>query len=133
MSAFLFAYRKNAIPQNDLYIALHQRELIIVIHNIKANYVLRVLEPFPPRYNAFKVLENLSEKCRKKALQQGRHLILLFPLPKIMLSKEETSEKSEILLKYCTSFCVILYLVKFRCDKFLCAIDLCTFRDFARV
>ena len=58
----LFAYRKNAIPQNDLYIALHQRELIIVIHNIKANYVLRVLEPFPLRDNAFKVLENLSEK-----------------------------------------------------------------------
>ena len=55
---------KNAIPQNDLYIALHQRELIIVIHNIKANYVLRVLEPFPLRYIAFKVLENLSEKCR---------------------------------------------------------------------
>jgi hypothetical protein len=43
---------------------LHQRELIIVIHNIKANYVLRVLEPFPLRYNAFKMLENLSEKCR---------------------------------------------------------------------
>ncbi len=39
-------------------------ELIIVIHNIKANYVLRVLEPFLLRYNAFKVLENLSEKCR---------------------------------------------------------------------
>ncbi len=55
---------KNVIPQNVLYIALHQRELIIVIHNIKANYVLRGLEPFPLRYNAFKVLENLSEKCR---------------------------------------------------------------------
>jgi hypothetical protein len=60
----LFAYRKNAIPQNDLYVAFHQRELTIAIHIIKASYVLRVLEPFPLRYNAFKVLENLSEKCR---------------------------------------------------------------------
>ena len=43
----LFAYRKNAIPQNDLYVAFHQRELTIAIHIIKASYVLRVLEPFP--------------------------------------------------------------------------------------
>jgi hypothetical protein len=58
------AIGKNAILQNDLYVALHQRKLAIVIHIIKASYVLRVLRPFPLRYNAFKVLENLSEKYR---------------------------------------------------------------------
>ncbi len=89
----MFAYRKNAIPQNGLYIALHQRELIIVIHNIKANYVLRVLEPFPLRYIALKCLKIFWKSVGKKALRQGRHLMLLFPLPKIMLSKEETSRK----------------------------------------
>jgi len=64
LSAPLFAYRKNAIPQNDLYVALHQRKLAIVIHIIKASYVLRVLRPFPLRDNVFKALENLSEKYR---------------------------------------------------------------------
>jgi hypothetical protein len=64
LSAPLLAYRKNAIPQNDLYIAFHQRVLTIAIHIIKASYGLHVLGPFPLRDNVFKVLENLSEKYR---------------------------------------------------------------------
>ncbi len=61
---FCLPIEKNAIPQNDLYIAFHQKEPTIIVHIIRASYVLRVLEPFPLRYNAFKVLESLSEKCR---------------------------------------------------------------------
>ncbi len=90
---FCLAIGKIRFHKNDLYIALHQRELIIVIHNIKANYVLRVLKPFPLRYNAFKFFKIFRKSVDKKALRQGRHLMLLFPPPWIMLSKEETSRK----------------------------------------
>jgi hypothetical protein len=47
------------------------------------------------------------------ALRQGRHLMLLLPPPKIMLSEEETSRKIRILLKFCITFGVTWYLVKF--------------------
>jgi hypothetical protein len=61
-----------------------------------------------------KCLKIFWKSIDKKTLRQGRHLMLLFPPPKIMLSKEETFRKTQILLKFCITFGVTLYLVKLR-------------------
>ncbi len=61
------------------------------------------------------MLENLSEKHDKKALRQGRHLMLLFPPPKIVLSKEEMYRKIDFLPTFLAISLVICYVfVKFR-------------------
>ena len=66
-----------------------------------------------------KCLKIFRKSVDKKALRQGRHLMLLFPLPKIMLSKEETSRKIQILLNFYIIFGGSLYLIKFWYDKFI--------------
>jgi len=77
---------------------------------MKASYVLRVLGPFPLRDNAFKFFKIFRKSVDKKALRQGRHLMLLFPPPKIMLSKEEKSRKIQILLNFLHYFrCYVIY------------------------
>ena len=70
-----------------------------------------------------KCLKIFRKSIDKKALRQGRHLMLLFPSPKIMLSKEETSRKIQILLNFCISFGVTLYLVKLRYNESICVFD----------
>ncbi len=54
---------------------------------------------------------------------QGRDAIwcCYFRRRKLCSLKRKSRGKFEILLKFCISFGVTLYLVKFRCDKFLCA------------
>ena len=66
-----------------------------------------------------KCLKIFWKSIDKKALRQGRHLMLLFPPPKIMLSKEETSREIQILLNFYIIFGVPLYLIKFWYDKFI--------------
>jgi hypothetical protein len=66
-----------------------------------------------------KCLKIFRKSIDKKALRQGRHLMLLFPSPKIMPSKEETSRKIQILLKFCITFVLRYILVKFRYDKLI--------------
>ncbi len=70
-----------------------------------------------------KCLKIFRKSVDKKALGQGRRLMLLFPPPKIMLSREETSRKIHILPKFFITFVVTLFLIKFRYDKFVCVFD----------
>ncbi len=70
-----------------------------------------------------KCLKIFRKSVDKKALRQGRHLMLLFPPPKIMLSKEETSREIQILLRFCLTFGVTLYLVKLWYDKSIYVFD----------
>jgi hypothetical protein len=53
----------------------------------------------------------------KKALRPGRHLMLLFPPPKIMLFREKTSRKFHFLLKFCIVFFLRYVLVNVQYDK----------------
>jgi len=70
-----------------------------------------------------KCLKIFRKSVDKKALRQGRHLMLLFPPPKIMLSIEETSRETQILLKFCITFGVTLYLVKLRYNESIYVFD----------
>ena len=59
-------------------------------------------------------LKIFRKSIDKKALRQGRHLMLLFPPPKIMLSKEETSRKIHFLPKFLHYFhCYVMFKLSF--------------------
>jgi hypothetical protein len=68
-------------------------------------------------------LKILRKSIDKKALRQGRHFLLLFPLPKIMLFNEKSLRKTRFLSNLCVIFGVTLGLVKLHLDGLIYIVD----------
>ena len=109
--------------------------LLCIKGNLLQSYIILKLITFCVFWNLFrsdimllKCLKIFWKSIDKKALRQGRHLMLLFPPPKIVLSKEETSRKTS---KCCSNiaFLSVLFYIQLSFGM----INFLRFRLFARL